>query len=54
MRVTCRLGYARAVQTLVEDFLQSLRHERGQPDHLAAEALRVVSVLFDRTMKGKL
>jgi integrase/recombinase XerD len=35
VRVTCRLGYARAVQTLVEDFLQYLRHERGQSDNTA-------------------
>ena len=29
------MGYARAVQTLVEDFLQYLRHERGQSDNTA-------------------
>ena len=30
-----RLSYARAVQMLVEDFLQYLRHERGQSDNTA-------------------
>ncbi len=35
MRAACRFGYALGVQNLVEDFLQYLRHERGQSDNTA-------------------
>ena len=35
MRTDRTLDYARAVQNLVEDFLQYLRHERGQADNTA-------------------